>query len=585
MARGNGVTVSLVAALASVLLLPLALATGYGSNNLVAAPGSTGKGFVFFEYRATANPFQAAGLEWSIIYWDLTEPTTVMGLYYNKAASPVLVLDLGSHHAMSSLNKADPMDLSGQKLDMVMGLATDDNIVANPYYTTLADVNAGMLAGDLDFLVQSNTAVFPSGELTSAGVLEKNLPPLPSYESSVTLLPPVSRARKLVEGISTSGSGQFQLNWDGDAQQYTWTYNWQGLDQPPTALTWYVDLPGLPDNGGRIFLASLNLENGIVTAFDGRTLHSQNFQSTLAGPNRKLLDDGSGFVRATLNSFGMTTDYCVPPVICNEVNTVSDGVNDGSGGPSSSCVGDPILTSFDGRAFQFHGHADQDSWFNMLTESKHQVSTLIAKDANPDHYGGSWNVKAAFAIGETRIMVAPNGFQKLSIEVDGSRAALTTGENNMLRLQDGAVTLLYVDNTGRTKHDGETLIITTPNFQFTVWAPPKEHNPFADVAEAGEEAKFDQWTASLDFSVSAIAKPAGEVHGLVGQTLRWVDPEGRASAPADMTAFEHDMFVRINEFWMRDGPFSTNWWHNRFTTQRAAPAAPGVCGVMSVVST
>ncbi|KAK9829690.1 hypothetical protein WJX72_007367 [[Myrmecia] bisecta] len=164
---------------------------------------------------------------------------------------------------------------------------------------------------------------------------------------------------------------------------------------------------------------------------------------------------------------------------------------------------DPILTSFQGQQFAFHGAAN--SVYNLLSHHTAQVNARFVPDANPNAHSGTWmNEAAVVTAAGDKVHVWTEDFERLRATLNGKK------------LRAG-VTPFGVNGAGSVTWDWtNVLIVDTPTFKVNISAARQEIFP--------EQPLFDQWTPSIDVRVSLRKLPTSEafpekpLDGVLGQT-------------------------------------------------------------------
>ncbi|CAK0783230.1 hypothetical protein CVIRNUC_006429 [Coccomyxa viridis] len=182
------------------------------------------------------------------------------------------------------------------------------------------------------------------------------------------------------------------------------------------------------------------------------------------------------------------------------------GGDKGRGNGHSWGRGDPIMTGFGGRAFEFLGQPGKI--YSLLSEKHHQVSTKLKVGVMWDH-NGTYMEGFGFQYRDQQILVELNRMDELEVTMNGERLAMTKGETELEMIpyvEGGELLMLWqLHREGL----GKAVEITTDLMQVLIWLTPA-----GTVDDGGKEQP-----AYLNFDVSLLGPPSGNhMEGVVGET-------------------------------------------------------------------
>lgn len=190
----------------------------------------------------------------------------------------------------------------------------------------------------------------------------------------------------------------------------------------------------------------------------------------------------------------------------NGIGNTGSGNGNGNGNGNAGGRGDPILTGFDGRSFEFQGEVGK--FYDILSERFHLVSTKLK-------LGEMWNHNGTYMEGyglqyrdhQVTIEITPE--DELAVTMNGEQLIMTKGETELEMVpyvEGGEMVFLWqLHREGL----GNAVEITTDLLQVLVWLTPA-----GTVDEGGKEQP-----AYLNFDVALLGPPAGNnMAGIVGET-------------------------------------------------------------------
>ncbi|BDA44598.1 hypothetical protein COCOBI_06-0740 [Coccomyxa sp. Obi] len=218
----------------------------------------------------------------------------------------------------------------------------------------------------------------------------------------------------------------------------------------------------------------------------------------------------------------------------------------GSGfGSRGSANGDPIMTSFDGRSFEFFGQVG--AYYNVISEKQHQMSMKLKLGQMWDH-NGTYMEGVGFRYQDHKIIIELGADDNMHVYLDGKRLQMAVGENeqeHIMGLESGELMLLWQLNRPDT---GAAVEITTGT---------------------RDEGGVIQ-PAYLNFDAALLGPPAHGLKGIIGEGYENL-ADGTAATEVDDFKFHND-----EEEFRMDGYFATSHAHNAFGVAHAGGAASRV---------
>ncbi|BDA48425.1 hypothetical protein COCOBI_12-1040 [Coccomyxa sp. Obi] len=216
--------------------------------------------------------------------------------------------------------------------------------------------------------------------------------------------------------------------------------------------------------------------------------------------------------------------------------------------------GDPIMTSFDGRSFEFFGQVG--AYYNVISEKQHQMSMKLKLGQMWDH-NGTYMEGVGFRYQDHKIIIELGADDNMHVYLDGKQLQMVAGENeqeHIMGLESGELMLLWELNRPDA---GQAVEITTDMLNVVVFLTP---------AGTLDEGGFIQ-PAYLNFDAALLGPPAHGLKGIIGEGYQKL-ADGRAAAEDDDFKFHGE-----EEEFRMDGYFATSHVHNAFGVAHAGGAA------------
>ncbi|EIE21423.1 hypothetical protein COCSUDRAFT_43159 [Coccomyxa subellipsoidea C-169] len=134
---------------------------------------------------------------------------------------------------------------------------------------------------------------------------------------------------------------------------------------------------------------------------------------------------------------------------------------------TGSATADPIVSSFDGRTFEFFGKVGR--FYNVIQDAEHQVSMRLKLGTVSDHEGGTYIDGVGFGYQSHRVVIQLLSDDSVEVTLDGERLHFGENENSQaheLTTAAGKLRLLW--QLFRPKL-GNTIELTTDLLRLTVY--------------------------------------------------------------------------------------------------------------------
>ncbi|BDA47657.1 hypothetical protein COCOBI_10-5080 [Coccomyxa sp. Obi] len=287
---------------------------------------------------------------------------------------------------------------------------------------------------------------------------------------------------KIFNGYGNSGggySGGSQLVGYGVGSTDTYVANGGKLPTTPTTPT-APTTPTTPTTPGK------GTGNGGTTGGGGGT------------------GSGGGTLAGTFNTVRGGQATVAQP----QTTTVTGGTTGGvsGGGATAGGRGDPIMTGFDGRPFEFIGQPN--TLYSLISERHHKVSAKLKLGVMWDH-NGTYMEGIGFQYRDHQVTVEIAENDTLAVSVDGEALVMEVFENEVEVIpyvEHGEMLVLWqLHREGL----GNAVTITTELLEMVVWLTP---------AGTEDEGGVKQ-PAYLNFDTALLSPPHGnQMHGIVGET-------------------------------------------------------------------
>ncbi|CAL8469662.1 g9203 [Coccomyxa elongata] len=172
---------------------------------------------------------------------------------------------------------------------------------------------------------------------------------------------------------------------------------------------------------------------------------------------------------------------------------------------TGSAKADPIVSSFDGRTFEFFGKVG--GFYNVIQDADHQVSMRLKLGTVTDHDGGTYIDGIGFAYQSHRVIVELNSDDSVQVILDGEKLHMGDLENSQAHeLTTSAGTFRLMWQLFRPTL-GNTVELTTDLLSLTIYR-----------TDAGSLDKNGvPQPAFLNFDAKLNHPPAHEMQGIVGE--------------------------------------------------------------------
>ncbi|KAK9828462.1 hypothetical protein WJX72_000138 [[Myrmecia] bisecta] len=167
----------------------------------------------------------------------------------------------------------------------------------------------------------------------------------------------------------------------------------------------------------------------------------------------------------------------------------------------SGC-GDPLMTGYDGRTFQFEGQAGHI--YNLFTEQNHQLNVkMVEADLHDEAHaetGGTFMDTLSFQYKDTIVVAEVDAEGNMTVTMNGK----VIPDKYYKELYDNEA---LVESEANFPGVGHLIVVTTPMIVVHI----QSVKPYTD--------EFNQLNRGhIDFATTLLEKPR-EMHGVIGQTM------------------------------------------------------------------
>ncbi|BDA44602.1 hypothetical protein COCOBI_06-0780 [Coccomyxa sp. Obi] len=205
---------------------------------------------------------------------------------------------------------------------------------------------------------------------------------------------------------------------------------------------------------------------------------------------------------------------------------------------TGSSVGDPILTDFEGRTFEFLGEVGK--YYDIISEEQHQVTMKLKLGQMWDH-NGTYMEGIGFRYQDHTVIVELGEDDNMQVILDDELLRMENGENEheyILPLELGEMMLLWQRHCPAL---GQVVEINTDLLSIVVFRTPAGTRDEGGVLQP----------AYLNFDAALLKPPVNELKGLVGEGY------GRLISRQKAPALENDFKFHGNEAdYVVDGYFN-----------------------------
>ncbi|CAK0784477.1 hypothetical protein CVIRNUC_007681 [Coccomyxa viridis] len=167
-------------------------------------------------------------------------------------------------------------------------------------------------------------------------------------------------------------------------------------------------------------------------------------------------------------------------------------------------TGDPVLTSFDGRSFEFMG--DVGKFYSLISERSHQLSMRLKLGQMFDH-NGTYMDGIGFMYQQHKVLVEIDAAGNLEVVLDGKRLQMSTGETeqeHILALEQGELMINWEHHRAGL---GQAVEITSDMLSVVAYLTP------AGTLDEGGVVQ----PAYINFDADLLSPPAGAMKGVIGE--------------------------------------------------------------------